>query len=85
MPEEKKTKIKNPYNTLSNIVGILSEQCLITRRPVNKILTGSGRLNDFLNNPQLFIEKVTEIINRRRYELAIDGIQYIKLDDAEYS
>ena len=83
--EERKTVIKNPYSTLPNIVGILSEQCLITRRTVNKILTESGRLKDFLNNPQLFIEKVTEIINRRRHELAIDGIRYIKLDGEEYS
>ena len=38
-----------------------------------------------LNNPQVFIEKVTDIINHHRHELAIDGIRYIKLDGEEYS
>lgn len=77
--------IQKPYDTLPNIIGILSEQCLITRQTVNKILTESGRLKDFLSNPQLFVEKVTEIINNRRHQLAIDGIRYIKLDGEEYS
>lgn len=77
--------IKNPYSSLPNIIGILSEKCMITRKSVNRILAGSGRMRDFINNPQLFIEKVTEIINNRRYQLAIDGIHYIKLDGQEYN
>lgn len=48
-------------------------------------MTESGRLKDFLNNPQMFIERVTDIINNRRHELAIDGIRYIKLAGEEYS
>lgn len=51
---------------------------------VNRILTRSGRLNDFLNNPQAFMEKATEIIKNNRHSLAIDGIGYIKLDGQEY-
>lgn len=77
--------LKQSYDTLPNILGVLSEQCLITRQTVKTILTESGRLKDFLNNPQLFIERVTEIINHRRHQLAIDGIRYIKLDGEEYS
>lgn len=78
-------ELKNNYNVLPNIVGIISEQCLITRKTVNTILQESGRLVDFVNNPQLFIERVTEIINHRRHQLAIDGIRYMKLDGEEYS
>lgn len=78
-------EIQRPYDSLPNIVGILSEQCLITRQSVNRILIESERLKDFLNNPQLFIEKVAEIINNRRHQLAIDKIKYIKLDGEEYS
>ena len=73
------------YTVLPNVVGILSEQCLITRKTIGRILTGSGRLKDFLNNPQMFIERVTDIINNHRHELAIDGIRYIKLAGEEYS
>lgn len=78
-------ELKNHYSILPNVVGILSEQCLITRRTVNTILHDSGRLKDFINNPQLFLERVTEIINSRRHQLAIDGIRYIKLNGEEYS
>jgi len=79
------SELKSHYSVLPNIVGILSERCLITRRTANTILRESGRLRDFINNPQLFIECVTEIINNRRHQLAIDGIRYIKLDGEEYS
>ena len=78
-------ELQQSYSTLPNILGILSEQCLITRQTAHKILTESGRLKDFLNNPQLYIEKVTDIINTQRHKLAIDGIRYIKLGDEEYS
>lgn len=77
--------LKRHYNALPNIIGILSEQCLVTRQTVNRILAESGRMKDFLNNPQLFIEKAVEIINSCRHRLAIDGIYYIKLDGEEYS
>lgn len=36
-------------------------------------------MRDFLNNPQLFIEKVTEMVLNVRHTLAIDGISYKKL------
>ena len=39
----------------------------------------SGRLRDFLNNPRLFIEKVTEMVLNVRHTLVIDGISYKKL------
>lgn len=83
--EYRTTELKNHYNILPNIVGILSEQCLITRRTANTILQESGRIKDFINNPQLFAERVVEIINHCRHQLAIDGIRYIKLDGEEYS
>lgn len=78
-------ELKESYNALPDIVGILCEQCLITPQTVITILRESGRIKDFLNNPQLFIERVSEIINKHRHALAIDGIRYIKLDGQEYS
>ena len=44
----------------------------------------SGRIKDFINNPQLFLEKALEIISRNRHALAIDGIKYVKLAGQEY-
>ncbi|MFI3294294.1 MAG: type III deoxyribonuclease, partial [Rikenellaceae bacterium] len=77
--------LKEAYTSLPNLVGIVSEKCLITRRTAAQILEESGRIKEFLNNPQLFIERVIDVINHHRHALAIDGIRYIKLDGEEYS
>jgi len=82
--ELRTTDIKNDYSTLPNILTIIGEQALIKRSTVCDILSQSGRIGDFINNPQLFIEQVTEIIKNNRHELAIDGISYKKLDGEEY-
>lgn len=78
-------EVQRPYDVLPNIVGVLSERCLITRQTVNRILTESGKMNEFLNNPQKFIEEATTIINAHRHRLAIDGIKYKQLPGMEYS
>lgn len=83
--EYRTVDLDDSYSALPNIIGILSEKCLITRRTANRILSESGRVKEFLNNPQLFIERATELINNCRHKLAIDGIRYIKLDGEEYS
>lgn len=78
-------EIVRPYDTLPNIVGVLSERCLITRRTANRLLSESGKIREFVNNPQKFIEEATAIINAHRHRLAIDGIRYTKLAGEEYS
>ncbi|MEG2164180.1 MAG: DEAD/DEAH box helicase family protein [Bacteroidales bacterium] len=83
--EYRTVDLQDSYSVLPNIIGILSEKCLITRRTANRILAESGRIKEFLNNPQMFIERATELINNCRHKLAIDGISYIKLDGEEYS
>ena len=57
---------------------------LLTPATVNEILVQSGRLKDFLNNPEAFLEKAIELIKNNRHALAIDGIRYVKLDGKEY-
>lgn len=82
--ELRTTDIDGTYTKLPNILGIISEAALIKKSTVAKILTDSGRLQDFLNNPQIFIENCLDIIRRNRHALAIDGIKYVKLDGQEY-
>lgn len=76
--------LQNTYEVLPDILRLISEETLIKRSDVARILHDSGRLADFLNNPQAFLEKSLEIIRRNRHALAIDGIKYIKLDGQEY-
>jgi len=82
--EIRTTDIEDTYSTLPYILGIISEETLIKRATVARIINESGRAQDFLNNPQAFIEKALDIIKRNRHALAIDGIKYVKLDGQEY-
>ena len=80
----KTADLSDIYSSLPNILAILDSQTLASRSVIAKILKQSGRLKDFLNDPQLFIERATEIIRNACYSLAIDGISYKKLYGAEY-
>lgn len=72
------------YETLPDIVRLISAETLLKRSTVIRIIEESGRIQDFINNPQGFYEKTLEIIAKNRHSLAIDGIKYIKLAGEEY-
>ena len=76
--------IADSYQTLPDLITAISDETLLTPATVNRILVESGRLGDFLNNPESFLEKATELIRNHRHALAIDGISYVKLDGQEY-
>ena len=70
---------------LPDVVRILADSTKLPRNNIAQILLECGRLKDFLNNPEKFIEVVAGIIERNKTERAIDGIKYIKLDGQEYT
>ncbi len=82
--EARFTDVDNAYRVLPDLITILSDAALLTPATVNRILLESGRCGDFLNDPELFLEKASEIIRDNRHALAIDGIRYLKLDGEEY-
>ena len=82
--EMRTADIENSYQTLPDIITAISDETLLTPATVKEILVRSGRCGEFLNNPEAFLEKATEIIRDNRHALAIDGIRYIKLDGQEY-
>ena len=82
--EFRTTDIADSYCELPDIITAISDATLLTPATVKEILIKSERLEDFLNNPQSFLEKATEIIRNNRHALAIEGISYIKLDGQEY-
>ncbi|WP_418637600.1 type III restriction-modification system endonuclease [Winogradskyella sp.] len=69
---------------LPDIVGYLQNETQLTRKSIVEILTGTTRLPYFKINPQKFIEGCIDIINEQMRMHIIDGIQYSKIDDAEY-
>lgn len=76
--------IEHSYSSLPNLITELSSLTLTKRSTVYQILNEANRYEDFLNNPQTFIERTTDIINSVRKELAINGITYKKLIGEQY-
>lgn len=72
------------YEVMPDIVRLISAETLLKRSDIIRILQESGRIKDFINNPQGFYEKALEIISHNRHSLAIDGIKYVKLAGEEY-
>ncbi|MDT8363188.1 MAG: hypothetical protein RQ714_00865 [Nitrosomonas sp.] len=68
---------------LPDLLPDLQDRTHLTRRSITRILTGSGRLDDFKRNPQQFIELAAETINRCKRLALVDGIKYQKLGDQQ--
>ena len=69
---------------LPDLLTDLQDKTQLTRRTIARILTESGRLNDFKRNPQQFIELVGEAINRAKRLAIVDGIKYQRMGDDCY-
>ena len=69
---------------LPDLLTELQDRTQLTRRTIHRILTGSGRLDDFKRNPQQFIELAAEAINRCKRLAVVDGIKYQRLGDEHY-
>lgn len=70
---------------LPDVITELQNRTNLTRKTIVKILLGCNRLEDFKNNPQKFIERVTNIILREMKNILRDGIKYYKMDDDYYA
>lgn len=69
---------------LPDVLTDLQDKTQLTRRSLARILTESGRLNDFKRNPQQFIEIAAEAISRSKRLALVDGIRYQRVGDDEY-
>lgn len=56
----------------------------LTRSTILRTLIESGRLDDVLINPQLFLDNAVAKIQETLNELMIDGIKYEKIGNVEY-
>lgn len=66
----------------------LQNETDLTRSTLARILKESGRLGDFFNNPQRFLDAVAAIIKYELHRLLVDGIKYDRIagegPDAEW-
>jgi type III restriction enzyme len=79
------TSVVNEENIeLPDILTELQDRTQLTRRSLFRILSQSGRLDDFKRNPQMFIEIASDTINLCKQMVLIDGIKYQKLGEQNY-
>ena len=69
---------------LPDVLTDLQDKTQLTRRSIHRILVGSNRLNDFMKNPQEFIEITADAISRAKRLAIVDGIKYQRLGNEEY-
>ena len=62
--------------SLPDILSFLQRETELTRSTLVQILKKSGKLNEFVVNPTIFMTEVARHINKALNELIIDGIKY---------
>lgn len=73
-------EIKIEYaGALPDVIAYLQKETELTRKTLVKIISDSVRLNEFVINPQKYMDAVASIINKELHRLMIDGIKYEKL------
>jgi type III restriction enzyme len=73
---------------LPDVLAYLQNETELTRSTLVRILTGSGRLNEFFVNPQQFMDQTASTLKFVLHRLLVDGIKYERVDstgtDAEW-
>ncbi len=69
---------------LPDVLTELQDRTQLTRRTIARILIDSGRLEDFRRNPQEFIDRAADTINRSKRKALVDGIKYQRIGDGDY-
>ena len=69
---------------LPDILSFLQNETNLTRKTLVAILTTCGKLQDFKNNPQKFIDEVSAIIKNQMRHVIVDGIKYQKIGDDHF-
>lgn len=64
---------------LPDILAYLQNETELTRSTIVRVLKASGRLGEFLVNPQRFMDQVSAILKNELHRLLIDGIKYERI------
>lgn len=75
--------LKGSYE-LPDIITELQEATSLTRKTIVDILTSSGRLDEFIGNPNDFIAMAKRALQGELAKIVVEGIQYEKLAGSVY-
>jgi type III restriction enzyme len=65
-----------------DLLAYLQSETELTRSTLVRILSECGRLKEFFNNPQRFLDGVATILKYELHRLLVDGIKYERIDGA---
>lgn len=83
MVGERSQDLTGSYD-MPNIVKELQEATSLTRATIIEILQASGRLQEFIHNPNDFMQMAKKCLRSTLSDIVIDGIEYEKLDEYVY-
>ena len=63
-----------------DLLAYLQNETELTRSTLVRILKESGRLGEFFNNPQRFMDAVAGLLKYELHRLLVDGIKYERID-----
>ena len=69
---------------LPDIITDLQDKTQLTRKSIVQILRDSRRLQDFIRNPQQFMDYCSEAINRTKRLALVEGIRYTKIGEGHF-
>lgn len=69
---------------LPDIITELQEATSLTRRTIVDVLIGSGRLNEFIANPNDFIAMAKRLLQAELAKIVVEGVQYEKIAGSIY-
>jgi type III restriction enzyme len=64
---------------LPDLLAYLQNETDLTRSTLFRILKESGRLDEFFNDPQRFLDEVARVIQAEMHRMLVDGIKYERL------
>jgi len=65
---------------IPDLLAYLQNETELTRSTLARILKESGRLDEFFNNPQRFMDAVAAILKYELHRLLVDGIKYERIN-----
>lgn len=69
---------------IPDVLGYIQQRTELTRSTILAILRESGRIEDILVNPQLFLDLAVSTIRKTLNDLMVEGIKYEKIGSSEY-
>jgi len=82
LSEENETYQQN--FVIPDALSYIQNKTELTRDTILQIIKLSGRINELLINPQMFLDNAVSVINKELHALVVDGIEYTKIENKIY-